>query len=499
MRRTLAAGVVALALAASVLSISTLSAVSSAADDTRPTADQLRAATTDGAAGRTLDRAVDALTGKEPGASTTLALRDLFVALSSLRTEDSREAHRALARPNATKRKCAINICIHWKRTGADAPPGMGWVNTTLAVMRTTWKREVSRFGYRRPLRDGRRGGNGRFDVYLKNLGPSVYGYCAPERKVPGRWLASGYCVLDDDFARSQFGKNPLRSLKATAAHEFFHAIQFAYDYAEDGWFMEASATWMEERVFDEVNDNRQYLRAGQVAVPEIPLDMFNPSRSYQYGNWAFFEYLSQRFGRSIVRSAWNRAGDFPGAPDQYSIRAVRSSLVAAGRSFPSVFRAYTAGNTIPGTTYSEGIRWPRARVRTRHVLTSSDPQASDSFAVRHLASQNITMLPGSGAGSGSILRVRVNGPERVTDPAAYVLVHRESGRVLGKPVPLATNGNGTIEFDFSSSSVRRVTLTLANASTRFNCWQARNFSCEGIPTDETRSYGYTVRLVSPG
>ena len=163
------------------------------------------------------------------------------------------------------------------------------------------------------------------------------------------------------------------------------------------------------------------------------------------------------------------------------------------------MFRAYTAGNTIPGKTYSEGVAWPRPNVRARHVLTSGDPQASDSFTIRHLASQNITILPGSGVASGSTLQVEVDGPERVTDPAAYVLVHRETGRILRKPVPLATNGNGTIEFDFSSSSVRKVTLTLANASTRFNCWQNLNFSCQGIPTDETRPYGYTVSVVAPG
>ena len=59
-----------------------------------------------------------------------------------------------------------------------------------------------------------------------------------------------------------------MQSAQVTAAHEFFHAIQFAYDYGEDAWMLEATATWMEERVFDKVNDNRQYLPAGQVADP---------------------------------------------------------------------------------------------------------------------------------------------------------------------------------------------------------------------------------------
>ena len=45
-----------------------------------------------------------------------------------------------------------------------------------------------------------------------------------------------------------------------TAAHEFFHAVQFAYDAADDQWFMESTATWMEDEIYDDVNDNLQYL-----------------------------------------------------------------------------------------------------------------------------------------------------------------------------------------------------------------------------------------------
>ena len=134
----------------------------------------------------------------------------------------------------------------------------------------------------------------------VKELGArGIYGYCTPERKIKGRkWLAWGYCVLDNDFAEAQYGAPPMHSLRVTAAHEFFHAVQFAYDYAEDSWFMEATATWMEERVFDDVNDNRRYLPAGQLGVPGRPLDIFEDFGAAQYGNWVFFEYLSHRSAR---------------------------------------------------------------------------------------------------------------------------------------------------------------------------------------------------------
>ena len=37
--------------------------------------------------------------------------------------------------------------------------------------------------------------------------------------------------MFDDDFSKKQFpGRHGVAALKVTAAHEFNHAIQFAYD-----------------------------------------------------------------------------------------------------------------------------------------------------------------------------------------------------------------------------------------------------------------------------
>jgi len=43
----------------------------------------------------------------------------------------------------------------------------------------------------------------------------------------------------------------PLDNIKVTAAHEFNHAIQFGYDYWEETWLMEATATWIEDDTAD--------------------------------------------------------------------------------------------------------------------------------------------------------------------------------------------------------------------------------------------------------
>ena len=61
--------------------------------------------------------------------------------------------------------------------------------------------------------------------------------------------------------------------MRVTAAHEFFHAVQFGYDYFEDVWLMEASSAWVEDEIFDDIDDNRQYLAKSPLSSPAAPLD----------------------------------------------------------------------------------------------------------------------------------------------------------------------------------------------------------------------------------
>jgi hypothetical protein len=388
---------------------------------------------------------------------------------------------------------------VHYVASTRDAPPDRAWANTTLRVMSRVWRAEVHRMGYRPPPRDGKHGGDGRFDVYLKELGSQgLYGYCAPEYRVDGlRHVASGYCVLDDDFARAQFGAVPQDSLRVTAAHEFAHASQFNYDYLEDSWFMEATATWMEERVYDAVNDNRQYLRAGQVGSPDQPLDVFDPRGSNQYGNWAFFEHLSSRWGVGIVREAWNHAGGV-GVPNQYSTEAVKSVLAARG-GFPAVYSAFAAANTRPAQTYEEGAAWPSAQVASTWTIGSSDRTRQDSALVDHLAARNLRAVPGATLGAGWRLRVVVDGPAADTSPTASVTVDRTGDLpTQTSPVPLDADGRGTATVAFDPTSVDDVTVTLANASTRFACHQGTYLSCEGSPRDDDGAFTLQVVALQP-
>lgn len=496
--------VVTLGLSVSVLSSTT----SSATTDDRGRPENLAARQlVPSAAERALERASAALEGtaSTPQESVTLALRDLSLALPDLDPAERKRAHALLARPTQgagdpngdgytvrSKRTCSRRICVHYVSRTSDAPPSQKWVDHTLAVMKRTWAHEVGRLGYRRPVPDGSRGGDSRLDVYLKNVGDDgLYGYCAPERSGP-EWTASGYCVLDNDFARAEFGVPPDDSLRVAAAHEFFHAIQFAYDYAEDGWLMEATATWVEERVVDDVNDNRQYLPRGQVGRPGEPLDLDQGMNGFnQYGNWAFFEYLSTRFGEDIVRRIWNNAD---GGYRNHSVKAVRESLPRR-QSFAGVFRAYAAANTVPAHSYPEGASWPSAPMAATRALSSGSRTASGAVSVDHLAARHVSLRPDDTLRSRAWrVRVSVNGPGRRTSPTAYVIVHRRGGGLERAAIRLDLDGEGDRTLRFSTRSVRKVTVTLANASTRSRCWQQQlTYACQGIPRDDGLRFAWAA------
>ena len=129
--------------------------------------------------------------------------------------------------------------------------------------------------------------------------------------------------------------QTPIKNLRVTAAHEVFHAVQFAYDILEDLWILENTAVWMEDEVYGGINDNLQYLANSSLKHPVVPLD-FGDSL-FQYGNYIFWKFATEKFGTRLVKQVWNKADGSPGLPtctrcvlcEQLS----RKVLPSAGRS----------------------------------------------------------------------------------------------------------------------------------------------------------------------
>ena len=449
----------------------------------------------------------------------TEILRDLAARVQELSPRGRVLAERILARPTdrrdaihgyrtAARRACAPELRFWWVRTPGDAPDRTDrncngipdWVDTTRSVWRAVWRAEVRRFRYRAPRSDAtsrNHGVNGKLDVYVADVGAhGLFGYCTSDDPARGRRRSvSSYCVVDDDFSRSQFKGRAtgVRALKVTAAHEFFHAVQYGYDWREDPWLMEGSAVWIEDEIYDSVNDNRVYLRTSPLGnrLFWYPLDYDDRDPSeveagFKYGAWIFWRYLSERFGRDVVRAVWRRASASAGAPNEYSLRAVVSVLAARGVDFTTVFSDFGVGNLFPAATYSEGAGYPSPRP-TRTISVTPAGVGRTRVRMYHLSNDYYAFVPADLA-PATALTLTLDLPAPSSSRASAV-VERADGSV--ERIPATRDGLTSrwhiVVADFTSA--RRVVLALTNASTRYTCWSGTVYSCRGRPLGDSDFY----------
>jgi hypothetical protein len=455
------------------------------------------------------------------GHDATAILRDLAFRVDDLSGAELALAKRILARPgeknsinalpSAQFYGCSTHVCIHWTDTGPDAPDltdsdadGVpDYVETASSVFEEVWTTEVDQMGYRAPLPDifdtgDRVNPDTRLDVYLFDLGnQSLYGYCQAEPDPATTYFASpAFCAVDDDFDISQFpapGVNGIPALQVTAAHEFFHAVQFAYDALEDRWFLEGTAAWMEDQVYDEINDNLQYLGTSAIPYPEVPVDYGD--EGFQYGSFLFFRFLSETFDQDLIKEAWLLAdGSGPTAPDFYSSAAIAAALEARGSNFGPVFADFAAFNYIPdefyeeGDTYVQQVGYPPG---FGAKLTKNKPIGVGKFNIDHLSTIYGVLRPGKGISNSARLKIKLNLPDVVTGSWGTAVVVKRSGGSQVVPINLNNSGGGTVTVPFGKNNVLLVGVAMTNASIRFSdCYAAGSpFSCAGIPTDDGRLY----------
>lgn len=462
-----------------------------------------------------LGEASAAVAGESGDRDTSMVLLDLARRQADLPRAQRTEARRILARPtdgaadpvgfgystdNVTQ-SCAGGFCVHWARTTRDAPDltdadangrpdSVDRVLATLIQVGSTYQQA----GYRKPVSDGVVGGGvDQFDVYLVESGEAgVYGYCAPEVARRGDRTAPAYCALDNDFAEFPT-HTALENMQVTVAHEYFHAVQFAYDLTEDQWFLESTAVWVEDEMFDAVNDNVQYLRTSPIAQPRIPIDRGQGLRVY--GSWIFIRYLSELEPQSqaglptIVRDVWERA-----AGTSYSIRAIEAVLRDRGRSLRKTVARFADANRHPKQSYDEGRRYPKAKtVDTATVAAGRSRRRA--LTLDHLASGSYRFKPGAGTRAKAWrLRVAVDLPSGRASTAAVVTTRTKSQGLKTRLVKVGKGGNGSLRVPFSSRKVTWVDVTLVNASTRYRCDRGTSYSCQGKPQDDRLDLRVRVR-----
>ena len=312
---------------------------------------------------------------------------------------------RALQRPSRARTSLTSSgrFLIHYDlggRHGVDAADEDGngipdYIDETAATLEHVWTLEVEELAYRSPLLDGSAGGGDEYDVYITDLGSSgVYGYAFPELSGNSTPV---YLEIDNNFTDPVYVQTRgIDALHVTLAHEFFHGVQFSYYAGRDGlWWQEASATWMEEVAYPEVDDYLQY----------VPSVLRRPERALESGNFTvetriyglaiFAHFLDLRFDRAVIRSVWDEMATSNHARVVNFERAIRQYIPGG---LGEALGEYAVWNYFTGSKHRRGMFYPEGQkygeVRARTLQTVSKVTVSDSGQVDHTGSAYLRLEP---------------------------------------------------------------------------------------------------------
>jgi hypothetical protein len=330
-------------------------------------------------------------------------------------------------------------------------------VARALAMLEEVRQFQIDQLGFRPPP------GDERYPIYVAPGGFT--------RPLPGsdRSRAS-YIVMSPGLFRSETTD---AELAAFVAHEFAHAIQYGYDYLEDDWFKEASASWMEDAFDDDSDRNHLKLRD---FIPYPRLGLTSPVEGHEYGAFLFIEFLEERFGQAdqipVIRQLWELASADPDvfvSVERNSTEAIEVFLEERGSSWPSAWAEFLRwtwqlSRFEEGTAYKEVVsdQWPR-------VLRAS---AVSSESCRLTTDRGLEGLPPL---SGDFVRLDLARLKRqkegtlaiVGPPGAtgFALLVGPVSRVTHDLV-FDASGVARLDATLGPSAVRRVLLGLGNGAT---------------------------------
>lgn len=324
--------------------------------------------------------------------------------------------------------------------TDADQSGVPDYIELVGDTLEESYDVEINQLGWAVPPSDGVLGGDERIDVYFQNiLILGIAGYVSnagglvrdnPNTSEIERSAAFSFMALDNDYIEAadpelELLYTPTELMQATVAHELHHVIQMGYDSLDiHSWLYEASATWMEDQVYDDVNDGLYYLDEVFFS-PDTCLVSANSTIGYGlrwYGSWLFLRHLSEEFGPQIVEDIWAQSRQLNGfeaidvALESFGTTLEQESLTYATRN---LLQAYEEGDLYPPVLF-EG----EARVgETFRPNTGVQSLGADYIKLPEEGLVSIELIDGN-----SNLSVRLVGIEADGD---YTVVNAENNSIV--------------------------------------------------------------------
>jgi hypothetical protein len=317
------------------------------------------------------------------------------------------------------------------------------------------------------PLKSG-----ARYVVYVYQLPEGFSGQTWPENK-SGRRAGSHIsiaCNLYEPYVR------------AVAAHELFHAVQFGCNYQASVWWKEASAEWAADEVFGDV-DTYVIPYYDWFQVPGWSLQYTDGWHEYGSSIWA--KHLAETRGRHVIRAIWNSQ-----RTENDSLKAMSSALEDLGTTVRDQFRDFAAwnwftGERADGAYYDEGQLYP---MMTPEPQTASN-QSPLAGSLPPLASAYLPVVPPRG--SFPIVRGLTLRLQREDGIDAQLILERKEGSRTVVPVDGSRYHVGGFEQAF-----QRAVLVFSNGDMRARHQYGGSVSLGIVYRDQ---YGYIWDLQVEG
>lgn len=219
----------------------------------------------------------------------------------------------------------------------------------------------ITQNGFLAPLEDSsvpgqeNDGNSSAFDIYIVDF-QRADGLFFREGCLPGEPVrCTGYFAIKNGFGRSGYASDE-EAITVLVSHEYFHAVQAAYNADLPGWWSEGTATWHEE-YFEPSQNDFERLATTFFEAPGRALNgnTQGTTDTFAYGTGVFPFFLEQTLGVQVIVDIFDRVGQ------NTTVETAIIEAVETRAPFDETFAEFTAWTIATGERAMEGFGFPQA------------------------------------------------------------------------------------------------------------------------------------------
>ncbi len=267
------------------------------------------------------------------------------------------------------------------------------YIDSAAVILDHVWQVEIDQMGFRPPPDQ-----NGKpvktYHVYFSNFnyyGLTNFDLDRDIAALPGKNYTS-YMELHNNYDSDIFYTRGMDGLRVTAAHEFHHAIQLGYNFRfeKDLFFMEMTSTWLEDVVYDQINDYYFYLESFFNKFSNNPVASRDNSKAFDYdigffpyANSLYLHMLEKLHSPQIVVECWDVIKDTTALAALEVVLQRRQSSFRRSHNVYANWLYFTGERSRSQQCFPEGRHYPELAIPTGDE--SAAEKDLDRLKTRHL------------------------------------------------------------------------------------------------------------------